>query len=268
MKWPVQDPAVAKRLLVGGLVLLVLLLFLIANKYLQPKLEDEKPVLALMSSLPLHWGEGDVRGTLSASSAPAPAYQRLANDFHIQLIDDVADLKKRKVGLLLMAQPRALSPSQMFALDNWILAGGRALILADPALQWESSYPLGDVRRPLFTSMLSPLFSHWGLELVMLMDESEPLAVRKIEGFSIRTVSPGAWQPKAGNDERACSISPEALLADCRLDKGRALLVADADLLDSRYWAATGIRNLSGNDDFANMDWIKRQLETLQNPEP
>ncbi len=265
MKWRALDPVIIRRLAVGGLALCVLLLFLVANSYLLPRPEKEKPVLGLMSSLPLRWSEGGIRAEIDGTATPAAAYLRLEEDYRIQLIDDVADLQRDKIDLLLMAQPRALSPAYMFALDNWVRGGGKALILADPALQWESNFPLGDTRRPLFTSMLSPLFGHWGLELVMPMDTAEAQVVREIDGMRIRTATPGAWQTKAGKSGAACQIASDLLLAACALGKGRALLFADADILDADHWEATGVRALGGGDDFDNIAFVKRQLATLQN---
>jgi hypothetical protein len=267
MKWPVFDPAVVRRLSVGGLVLLALMIFLFANSFLSSQPEKEKPVLGLMSSLPLRWSEGGIRAEIDGSATPAPAYLRLEEDYRIVLIDDVADLKRKKINLLLMAQPRALSPAQMFDLDNWVGSGGNVLILADPALQWESSFPLGDTRRPLFTSMLSPLLAHWGVELVMPMDSAEDKVVREIDGMRIRTVTPGAWQVVAGKSDAACKIAEDLLRAACTREKGKALLLADADLLDEQYWRATGIRVLGKSDDFANLDFIRRELAVLQNRE-
>ena len=80
----------------------------------------------------------------------------------MSVLDSFDALNVRSTPLLLLAQPRALAPAEMVKLDSWVRDGGKLLILADPALQWGSLYPLGDKRRPLFTSLLSPLFSHWG----------------------------------------------------------------------------------------------------------
>jgi hypothetical protein len=102
------------------------------------------------------------------------------------------------------------------------------------------------------------------LELVMPMEGSEASTVRHLDGMHIRTTTPGAWQPKEGKSGAACAISPDFLLADCHLGKGRAVLFADADLLDAQYWQATGVRRLGGSDDFANMEWVKRALLKLR----
>jgi hypothetical protein len=54
-------------------------------------------------------------------------------------------------------------------------------------------------------------------------------------------------------------------LADCRIGKGRAILVADADLLDAAFWEGQGMRIVTGADEFANMAFIQGLLTALQN---
>jgi hypothetical protein len=159
-----------------------------------------------------------------------------------------------------LAQPRAFSPAELVQLDSWVRKGGRLLILADPALQWGSLYPLGDKRRPLFTSMLSPLFAHWGLELVLPIADAEPMAIRKIGKLSIRTQAPGEWLKINRGGSARCALAEGGLLADCKIGKGRALLVADADLLDTAYWEGRGMRVLTGGDEFDNLAWVESLL--------
>jgi hypothetical protein len=130
-----------------------------------------KPPLALMTSLPLIWSEGGIEADLAKDVAPHPAFTRLSAHYDITPIDDLEAWGPKPKHMLLLAQPKAFAPRELVRLDNWVRQGGLVLILADPALQWGSLYPLGDKRRPLFTSMLSPLFAHWGLELVLPLRE-------------------------------------------------------------------------------------------------
>jgi hypothetical protein len=166
--------------------------------------------------------------------------------------------------MLLLAQPRAFAPRELASIDNWVRQGGLVLILADPALQWGSLYPLGDKRRPLFTSMLSPLLNYWGVELVLPLEDEGPASLRKIGVFNIRTVTPGEWLPKQSTAKNRCAILAKGLLADCRIGKGRAILVADADFLDAAFWEGRGMRILTGKDEFANIALLQALLTALQ----
>lgn len=229
------------------------------------KRDSARPALGLMTTLPLFWAEGDLSEIVQQARGPSPAYQRLGRNYRLRLIDAVDARALAKMDLLLLAQPRALAASELAALDRWVRGGGHMLIMADPALQWDSAYPLGDKRRPLFTSMMSPLFVHWGLELVLPIDEdAAAAAVRQHGEYSLRTETAGAWQKRRGGSGDNCAISADGLAAECAIGKGSAVLIADADMLNDIFWAGSGVRALSGSDDFDNMRWVEANLERLR----
>lgn len=259
-----KDAGLRKRLAVGTLLVLGLVLLLSALRYVRPETQSAKPSLGLMTTLPLQWSEGGIEADLAAEAKAHPVYSRLQAQYDIRPLDAFDTLDKNPLSLMLLAQPRALGPAELVKLDSWVRNGGRLLILADPALQWGSLYPIGDKRRPLFTSLLSPLFSHWGLELVLPMTDEQAVVLREVNGLSIRTQTPGEWLPKTGKASAACAIASHRMLADCRVGKGRALLVADADLLDTMYWEGQGVRSITGDDEFGNLEWIDSMLLELR----
>lgn len=252
-----------RRLLVALLAALAVLAVIAVVALKRPQSDGPKSGLAMMTTLPLQWSEGGIEADLAEDAQPHPAFARLSQNYDIAAIDDLKTWAPKPGQMLLLAQPRALAPTELVRLDDWVRKGGRVLILADPALQWGSLYRLGDKRRPLFTSLLSPLFAHWGLELVLPMTDERPLVMRDIGAFNIRTQTPGEWLPKQ-DESKSCVIFAQGILADCRIGKGRAVLVADADLLDTVYWEGQGMRMLTGGDEFANMAWIGSLLASLQ----
>ena len=226
----------------------------------------EKPALLLMTSLPLQYGEASLEERMDGQGgAPLPAFERLADRYNIRSLDTLNDLDGAKRGVLLLAQPRALSPPELVALDEWLRAGGKALILADPALTWPSDYPLGDARRPLFTSLLSPLFTHWGIELVLPMDEARETVERTVDGLTLETSTPGAFLPlRDGKTPSAdCNVGAQpSFMAICTIGQGKAMLLADADLLQARWWQGAAPLNLTG-DRRENMTFIERLIDRL-----
>jgi ABC-type uncharacterized transport system len=260
-------PAIRKRLWVGVLMVLALVLLLSAMRYLRPEAVANAPKLGLMTTLPLQWSEGGIEVVITSNAAPHPAYARLSAAYQIVPIDNLEDIDTNGLSLLLLAQPRAMGPAELVKLDAWVRNGGRLLVMVDPALQWGSLYPLGDKRRPLFTSLLSPLLSHWGVELVLPINEDQALAIQEIDGLTLRTQTPGEWRSKQGKSDVRCNIAPKAIFADCAVGKGRAFLVADADLLDTPYWKGRGVRALTGSDEFGNMRWVEALLQALKDVE-
>jgi hypothetical protein len=251
------------RLRVALLAILVILMLCAGLAYTRRPDDAPKTALALMTTLPLQRSEGGVEADFAQDAAPHPVFERLNQVYDIAPVDDLITWKPRKGQLLLLAQPRAFAPAELARVDHWVRRGGRLLILADPALQWGSLYPLGDKRRPLFSSMLSPLFTSWGLELVLPMTDESPRIIRKVGAFNIRSVTLGEWLAKGTSNPR-CTVLAGGLLADCRLGKGRAVLVADADLLDSAFWEGQGMRILTGGDEFANLAFVEALLIALK----
>lgn len=190
-------------------------LWLFTARSLQPL---RKPQLMLLTSLPLLFGEG-----FDPRASGSPAMSALAKSFKVVPIGTTSAAELGRGGLLLMAQPPAQSPENLVALNAWVRGGGRLLLLADPMLEWPSDYPLGNPLRPPVMFSDTGLLAHWGLRLDA-PDDRGP-AARKLAGREITTASPG-------NLHGGCKISPDALVAACHVGKGRAVVVADADLLN------------------------------------
>lgn len=123
---------------------------------------------------------------------------------------------------LVIAQPRPLEPAENVALDSWVRGGGHVLLFADPLLTSESRFALGDPRRPADTVLLGPILAHWGLAL---------REGRESAGTPFPVAAPGELS-LLGDGPRDCRIEQNGLIAQCRIGKGSALIVADAALLE------------------------------------
>ena len=197
-----------------------------------PRPPAQRPVLLLLTSLPLVFGE-----QFSLQGGGSPALKALDTRYRVVPISvtDSAELGKGR--LLLMAHPLAQPAEDLVALDQWVRNGGRLMLLADPMLEWPSSRSLGDPLRapPMF--MDTGLLAHWGLRLDA--PDERGVKVEKLGGYDVLTVSPGSLFG-------GCSISADRLVAHCRIGRGAATVVADADLLDSQDLGARAAHNLDG----------------------
>ena len=185
---------------------------------LPPRAPGERPTLLLLTSLPLVFPE-----QFTLEDGGSPALKALETRYRVAPISVASTGELAKGRLLLMAQPLAQPAEDLVALDDWVRRGGRVLLLADPRLEWPSRRPLGDLLRPPPMFMDTGLLAHWGLRLdapAAPGPRSARLAV-----YDIMTVSPGTLSGR-------CAIEADGLVAHCRIGKGRATVIADADWLD------------------------------------
>jgi hypothetical protein len=118
----------------------------------QPRVKPVQPI-GLYSSLPILWREsGDLSGLLDTERPQQWALGVLGKYGTVRPLDDLSGSGSGPPlppgALLVLAQPRPLTPDENVALDNWVRAGGRVLLFADPMLTAESRFALGDSRHP------------------------------------------------------------------------------------------------------------------------
>lgn len=208
--------------------------------------------LGLYTSLPILWGESDdIRDLLGgetpqhwALAAPGPGASLVPLD---SLADAKGALPLPQRSVLLIVQPRPLTPQENVALDNWVRAGGRVLLFGDPMLTAPSIFALGDARRPQDVVMLSPILAHWGL--VLEFDESQEPGERPVdlpEG-AVPVNLPGRFRltGNSGNTAPSCSLEAAGFLADCRIGAGRVVAMADAALFEESTDASDAQARLS-----------------------
>ncbi len=198
------------------------------------------PRLGLMTTLPIYWPEAqDVAAMLRADEGPSPVRQALETRFMLDPLDTLEADTLRGHDLLMLAQPRALSPVENVALDQWVRDGGRLLLFADPMLTRHSDLGIGDKRRAQDVILLSPILTHWGLSLAF--DPDQPATEHTIDaaGISVPVALAGQLGVLPGG---TCEIAGEGVLARCRIDRGSVTILADAAMLDDAEGTNSGPR--------------------------
>ena len=199
--------------------------------------EAGKPQLGLFATLPIYWGEvADVNEMLSGAAATHWVRTALESDYRLVPLDTLdGERGLAEMDRAILAQPRALSGAENVELDAWVRDGGRLLMFADPYLSAESRFHIGDRRRPQDVVLISPILARWGLEL--LFDEDQPDGIRTVSlGEATIPVSLAGHFVKrapAGGEPSDCALLADGLVADCAIGAGRALIVADATLIEN-----------------------------------
>ena len=175
----------------------------------------DRPELHLITALPLLFDEQFVLDGKGEGLAVAGF---LEQHYRLTAIDLPSQLPPGAT--LLMVQPRALPAEELVALDHWVREGGRLLLLADPRLEWPSARPLGDKLRPPPMYPDTGLLGHWGLRL------DSPERAGPVTVGAVTYGSPGTLVATGPS----CAVE-HGVAARCRIGRGRATVVADADWL-------------------------------------
>ena len=129
----------------------------------------KKPVVGVVSDLPLEFGPGGIMAAMRGQSRPYAILGELRQMFDVKTLD-AADLTvvDPSIGVLLVIHPRELTPQAIYAIDQFVLGGGRAMIFVDPYAESASAAsevpgrpPGGAEQR----STLPQLFSAWGVSM-------------------------------------------------------------------------------------------------------
>ncbi len=127
-----------------------------------------RPVLTVVSALPLA-GQEAAPWMGQAGSEPYYVYENLQDLYDVRPIQPAATELPAETELLLVAHPKGVSDELLYAIDQFVLRGGHALVFVDPFCETDRSQQ--DPNNPMsqFTadraSQLDRLFEAWGLEM-------------------------------------------------------------------------------------------------------
>jgi len=119
--------------------------------------QSEPPVVGLLSSLPL-------KASPRMGAAPQRSWlivEQIEKLFQLENIDPASGEVPDNVDVLMVAHPKGLSERMLYAIDQFVLSGGRALVFVDSYMEMESR---GQGAAPS-RSDLGPLLGKWGLSL-------------------------------------------------------------------------------------------------------
>ena len=217
--------------------------------------KQTSPKLAILTGLPLRWQGDNLAAMLASGPSDAPVLAELHKRFASDLIDSVADLPDD--ALLLVAHPRALAPEELVRLDALTARPRRIVILADALSGWTPPYALGDPRNPPVTSLLTPLFDHWGVTLAAPAPDGagDVDVFVGLSGQKLRLHSAGRFTRLP----EGCATWGDRRVARCPIGKASVWLVGDADLLHESLWASPipDAPWLARSD---NMEWLAAVL--------
>ncbi len=124
----------------------------------------ERPVLGLMSALPI-LGER-FNPMTRQSSEPWVLASELKRDFNVKQVSLTAAAIDPEIKVLLVIHPRDLPESTEYALDQFVLRGGKLVAFVDPYAYFDQQpSPMPGIGGGGTSSTLEKLFKAWGVEM-------------------------------------------------------------------------------------------------------
>ncbi len=214
---------------------------------------EPPPGLGLMTSLPLTYplgadfaafARGEVQRTWQAAVL-AQCFSPFPLDTLAPLGGLGPDLPATNplsgIEYLAVIQPRGLSPRDNVALDDWVRAGGKLLLVLDPMLTGEYDLPLGDPRRPGAVAFMPPVVERWGMAVTF--DEAQAFEPRRVDfgerggAVTLPVLLAGEITVSSGD----CLIEEPSPVQQCSIGKGTVTLVADAAVFEDQSLAAGAV---------------------------
>jgi len=155
----------------------------------------KRPVIGVMSSLPL---EGDPR-TMMMTQGQGPGGQPYASSVLLRQTNTVktvatdAQVIDPDIQVLLVAQAQHLSPATLYAIDQFVMRGGKLMAMVDPWSEAMAASPSPTGMPPQDThSDLKTLFDAWGIAF---------------DPTQVAGDLTGAWRVRTGSSDRVQAVN-------------------------------------------------------------
>lgn len=217
--------------------------------------QTERPVLGLLSALPLNGGFDMQAGR------PMPSWtilEEIRQQFQLESLNADIDLIPAHISTLLLVHPKNLSEATQYALDQFVLGGGKLLAFVDPYSEADTGMNASGEMASDKSSDLPELFKAWGVRMLpgqVLGDGAYAMSVGV--GPQQRAVRHPGWLtlPKKALDS-----------SDVLTSQLNALNVATAGILEPLEGAKTQFTPLLHSSEYA-MPFSAQRFAMLQNPE-
>lgn len=136
------------------------------TKLIHNLINVKQPVVGLLSSLPVE-GLGPRAEFRGFSAPPWMVIEQMRQLFEIRSLDASLDAVPEGTDVLVLIHPKNLSDGALYAIDQFVMRGGRVLAFVDPNAEAEQGVNMGGVMVPARSrrSELDRLLRAWGVIL-------------------------------------------------------------------------------------------------------
>jgi ABC-type uncharacterized transport system involved in gliding motility auxiliary subunit len=127
----------------------------------------KKPVVGVISSYPLEFGPGGLQMAMRGQSNPYGILEAMRQFFDVRVLKKDTAAIEADVDILLLAHATDMPEQTLYAVDQFVLGGGRAMIFVDPYSETAAQIPPAPGRQPdpraTHSSDVKKLFDAWGI---------------------------------------------------------------------------------------------------------
>lgn len=129
---------------------------------------DKKPAIGVVTNLPLDSGMGGMEAAMRGQSEPFIIFEQLRSEYEVRFLEQDFEAVPKDIEVVLVIHPKPLNDRTLYALDQFVMRGGRMLAFLDPASE------LGRMEQSRFNNpkatvasaeSLGPLLKSWGVEI-------------------------------------------------------------------------------------------------------
>lgn len=131
------------------------------TKLINTLANPKKNVVGIISGLPINGGKSPM------SNEPTPPWlimDQLHEFFDVRMLDQTLTKVPSDIDVLMIVQPSALTPKAAYAIDQYVLGGGKALVFADPMPEAAYLQTLGKGEGGM--EQLAKVLKSWGVGFV------------------------------------------------------------------------------------------------------
>ena len=226
------------------------------SRLVQSLASPRMPVVGVLSDLPITGGF-DMR--TQQATPPWTVLEQIRQLFHIESLERNVDMIPANVSVLMLVHPKALPEPTLYAIDQFVMRGGKLLVFldpyseADPGMGFMPGEP-GDGKG----SNLTPLLKAWGVHMApdqVVLDAANAMSVGV--GEERRPVRHPGWLSLPQQTMDADDVTTASL---------ESLTMATAGFLEPLENATTRFTPLIQSSTYA-MPIEAQRFATLENPE-
>jgi ABC-type uncharacterized transport system involved in gliding motility auxiliary subunit len=169
-------------------------------KLVQTLAKPQKPVIGLLTGLPL---EGQFNPMSRQPAQPWVIAEQMRQLFEVRTLDAGIEAIAEDIEVLMVVHPKNLPDATLYAIDQFVLGGGRALFFVDPFAEVDRGDP-SDPSGGLRSSSLNRLLAAWGIHVddgSIVADDRYAMTVglgadsRPVRHLGVLGIDPAAMSP-------------------------------------------------------------------------